>query len=656
MIRYGNTTPESARGDTLSRPNADSFRLLVESVKDYAIFMLDPEGRVHTWNAGAERIKGYTAEQIIGEHFSRFYPADAQQSGWPQRELDIAKREGRFEDEGWRVRQDGSRFWANVVITALRDPEGKLVGFAKVTRELTERRQREEALRLAEERFRLLVERVEDYAIFMLNASGYVESWNVGAERSHGYQAAEIIGRHFATFYTDDDVEQGVPWKDLALTRTRGRLEREGQRLRKTGDTFYANVVLTTMVTERGMLRGFSVITRDLTQTKRVEALEESDRRMREFLAILSHELRNPLAPIRHAVSILQRLPIDDAMMQTVRNVLDNQVSHLARVVDDLLEVSRIASGTIAIHREVVNLAGVIRSAVETVRPLVEERQHALHVAPFDAALQVRGDPVRLAQILTNLLNNAAKYTDPRGDIRLAVRRVDDQIELTVSDNGSGMTPQAIAHAFQFFTRGDRSLERSGGGLGVGLGLVKRLVELHGGRVEARSGGLGQGAEFCVWLPVGSPVTPEHGEAGDTAAAATGAAKAMGEIPCRRVLVVDDNADSAVSLSMLLAVMGHDTRVAKDGMEALEVAAEYRPQIAILDIGLPKLDGYEVAQRLRRTPHGARCLLVALTGWGQQTDRQRARDAGFDFHLVKPADPETLGDVLRAPLRTDAAP
>jgi PAS domain S-box-containing protein len=639
MISSGQTSPEPARGDALLRPGADSFRLLVESVKDYAIFMLDPDGRVTTWNAGAERIKGYTAEQIIGEHFSRFYPADAQQSGWPQRELDIAKREGRFEDEGWRVRRDGSRFWANVVITALRDPEGRLVGFAKVTRELTERRQREEALRETEERFRLLVERVEDYAIFMLDPSGYVESWNVGAERSYGYRAAEIIGRHFATFYGDDDIEQGLPWNDLALARARGRLEREGRRIRNIGECFAANVVLTAVVNDRGILRGFSVITRDLTQTKRIEVLEESDRRMREFLAILSHELRNPLAPIRHAVSILQRLTIDDATIRTVRDVLDNQVLHLARVVDDLLEVSRILSGTIAIRRDVVSVAGVIHNAVEAVKPLLEERRHALHIAPFDAALQARGDTVRLTQILTNLLNNAAKYTDPGGNIRLAVRRVDGELELTVSDDGTGMTPEAIAHAFEFFTQGDHTLERSGGGLGVGLGLVKRLAELHGGRVEAHSEGRGRGAEFRVWLPV---ATEAPGKASGPAI--------TGEAAHRRVLVVDDNADSAVSLSMLLTTMGHDTRIARDGVQALEAAAEYRPQMIILDIGLPKMDGYQVARQLRRTPHGAGCLLVALTGWGQESDRQRARDAGFDFHLVKPADLEALGEILRAPL------
>jgi CheY-like chemotaxis protein len=402
------------------------------------------------------------------------------------------------------------------------------------------------------------------------------------------------------------------------------------------------------MISEHGELRGFSVITRDLTQSRRVATLEESDRRMREFLAILSHELRNPLAPIKHAVSILHRLTITDPTVQTVRSVLDNQVSHLARVVDDLMEVSRIISGTIAIRRDVVDLAGVIHNAIEIAKPLIEEHAHTLHVAPFDAALQVRGDAVRLTQVLANLLNNAAKYTDPGGDIRLAARRVNGEIELAVSDNGTGMTPEAIAIAFQFFTQGDRSLERSSGGMGVGLGLVKRLVELHGGRVEASSAGPGQGTEFRVWLPAFADDKKEAVPADlDATADAT---------PGRRILVVDDNEDSAASLSMLLTAMGHDTRIANDGVQALEVATQYRPDIAILDIGLPQLDGYEVARRMRCTPDGAHCLLVALTGWGQESDRKRAQGAGFDVHLVKPVDPEALAELLRAPLPVQNRP
>jgi PAS domain S-box-containing protein len=643
-----NTTPDQNRGEHLVRPGADSFRILVESVEDYAIFMLDPDGRVATWNAGAEHIKGYTADQIIGQHFSKFYPADAQQISWPQRELDAAKREGRFEDEGWRVRQDGSRFWANVVITALRDPEGKLLGFAKVTRDLSERRAREEALRETEERFRLLIEQVQDYAIFMVDANGRVDTWNVGAERSYGYRAAEIIGHHFAAFYPNAEVERGDPWKQLALARSYGRLETEAQRIRRGGEPFHANVLLTPMIGEHGRLRGFSVITRDLTESKRVEALEESDRRMREFLAILSHELRNPLAPMRHAVSIMKRLAIEDTNLQSVRNVLDNQVSHLSRVVDDLMEVSRIASGTIGIRHAIVDLEGIIHNAVETVRPLIEERGHTLHIAPFDAALQLRGDAVRLTQILTNLLNNAAKYTDPGGDIRLSARRINDVIELAVSDNGIGMAPEVIAKAFQFFTQGDHTLERSGGGLGVGLGLVKRLVELHGGHVEAHSEGVGRGTEFRVRLPATFENKEEQFSVGPVPGVGSSTEPRPGEN--RRVLVVDDNPDSAASLSMLLAAMGHDTRTANDGARALEVAAEYQPEIAILDIGLPKIDGYEVARRLRQTSHGARCLLVALTGWGQESDRKRAQDAGYNFHLVKPANPEALGEILRAPL------
>ncbi|MFL6200205.1 MAG: PAS domain S-box protein, partial [Thermoanaerobaculia bacterium] len=327
----------------------DSFRLLVESVKDYAIFMLDPEGRIMSWNAGARNIKGYQAEEIIGRHFSIFYPPEAIARGWPEHELEVAKREGRFAEEGWRLRKDGSSFWANVVITALWDKTGTLRGFAKVTRDLTERRMRQEFLRESEERFRLLVESIKDYALFMLDPEGRIVSWNAGARALKGYRADEVIGRHFSLFYPSEAIARGWPEHELETAIAEGRFEDEGWRVRKDGSRFWANVIITPLYDEERRLRGFAKITRDLSDRKRVERLEEAERQMHEFLAMLAHELRNPLAPIRNALAVMQRSELNEQTLDWSRSVIDRQVTHLTRLVDDLLDVSRITKGKITL-------------------------------------------------------------------------------------------------------------------------------------------------------------------------------------------------------------------------------------------------------------------------------------------------------------------
>src|SRR4051812_22092430 len=282
-----------------SRPESNidqRLQLLIEAVTDYGIFMLDPEGHIMSWNTGAQKLKGWRREEILGQHFSIFYPPDAVASEWPQEELRLAKARGRFEDEGWRLRKDGTRFWANVVITALYGPMGELTGFAKITRDLTERRKHEEQLRESEERFRLLVDSVRDYAIFMLDPQGIVQSWNAGAQAIKGYEASEIIGRHFSVFYTPDDQAAHKAEIELEQAIAHGRVEDEGWRVRKDGTLFWANVVVTAVRGPDGQLRGFAKITRDMSERRRLEELEQSSRRMNEFLAMLAHELRNPLA------------------------------------------------------------------------------------------------------------------------------------------------------------------------------------------------------------------------------------------------------------------------------------------------------------------------------------------------------------------------
>ncbi len=1202
---------------------AEQLGLLVHRTADYAIFMLDPLGKVATWNTGAERIKQYKADEIIGQHFSKFYPQEAIDRGWPDHELKVATAEGRFEDEGWRIRKDGSQFWANVVITALRDEQGRLRGFSKVTRDLTERKEAEESLRRSEERFRHMVEGVQDYAIFMLDPHGNVATWNAGAERIKQYKAEEIIGQHFSKFYPQEALDRGWPAHELMVAAAEGRFEDEGWRVRKDGSQFWANVVITAITDGQGRLLGFTKVTRDLTERKKAEEsarrlveettarrvaeenaqliqeqrerlhvtlssigdavistdaegrveflnpvaqeligwgnedasrrtlsdvfrivnektrqpvenpalralkegvvvglanhtvliskdgrerpiddsaapikdsqgcvvgsvlvfrditekrqaqerlrvqqewlrvtlasigdaviatdaegrvtflnpvaegltgwpqaeaqgeplevvfnilnertrqpvenpvgrvlregvivglgnhtilvtrdgmerpiddsaapirdatgkligvvlifrdvteqrrgqalladsekrlrlaldagrmgvwdwnvrtgdlnwsdtleplyglapgtfggtfehfqqlvhpqdretvnatireslegggefsvefrnlwpngrvhwiagsgkvfpgddgrplrmigvgmdvtarrraeqtarfladasaalavlvdfestlqkvaslavpyfadwvavdmlesdgtlrrvavahidpakvqlahdlhrhyppdpaapggvwhilrtgqaeivpeitdemlmrsakdeellgimrqlglksyiavpltvrgktlgvltfiaaesghvyddtdlsvaqdlanraaiaidnsqlyreLREADRRKDEFLAILAHELRNPLAPIRNGLQVLRLAGGGGEMVNEARSMMERQLSHMVRLVDDLLDVSRITRNKLELRKERVALATVIHTAVETSRPLIEQFGHTFSVTLTPTPVYLDADPVRLAQVFSNLLTNAAKYTQPGGRIFLTAEVHGAEAVVQVRDTGLGIPADALSCIFEMFSQVDRNIERAQGGLGIGLTLVRRLAEMHGGTVEAKSEGPGRGSEFVVRLPVlkdsrqrSEGVTTEEGRQ----------ARAK-----RRILVVDDNQDSATSLGMMLTLMGNEVRTAEDGFAAVEAAQEFRPDLILLDIGLPKLNGYDACRRIREQPWSEGMVIVALTGWGQEEDRKRSREAGFDTHMVKPVEIAALESLL----------
>jgi CheY-like chemotaxis protein len=376
----------------------------------------------------------------------------------------------------------------------------------------------------------------------------------------------------------------------------------------------------------------------DITERRQAEdALKEVNERKDEFLAMLGHELRNPLAPIRSAAQILRVHGKGNSQLDWARSVIERQAMHLTRLVDDLLDVSRIVRGQIVLERSPLELREVIQSAVETSRPVILERHHKLEVLMPEEGLQVEGDLTRLAQVVANLLINAAKYTNEGGQIRVEGRREGPQAVVRVSDSGVGIGPSLLPHVFELFTQGERTLDRSQGGLGIGLTLVRRIVEMHGGAVEALSDGAGQGSEFIVRLPAI--------ELKARAATAPKAAQAASS-QVLRILVVDDNVDAAESIAMLLSLDGHEVRSVHDGRRALDLAAEFLPDLVLLDIGLPGMDGYEVARRLRMRQEIARMRLVAVTGYGQQEDRDRARDAGFDQHLVKPVEPDALNAVL----------
>jgi PAS domain S-box-containing protein len=515
----------------IERPTDPTFRLLVESVKDYAIFLLDPHGRIITWNAGAERIKGYLADEIIGRHFSVFYPPEDVTSDKPGRELAAALADGRVEDEGWRVRKDGSRFWANVVITALRDQTGVLRGFGKVTRDLTERKRTEEALRQNEEQFRLLIESVKDYAIITLNPDGTIASWNEGAERTMGFTAGEAIGRHFSLFYPPEAVAADKPGRELASALAEGRVEDEGWRVRKDGKRFWADTIITALRDARGRHRGFAKVTRDVTDRKRAgeelqdahdelehrvaertaelsaanEELRQEDRRRTDFLAMLAHELRNPLAPVRNAVQILRLADTDPATAEWARAMIDRQVRHLAGLIDDLLDASRLTRGLVRIRRERLDLGRLLQTIFEDRRRVLEDAGLTLTLSVPEHSVAIDGDPNRLTQIVTNLLDNATKFTDRGGRVDIALSTNNGQATVVVRDSGIGITADMMPRLFDIFAQADRSLERSRGGLGLGLALVKGLAELHGGSVGAASDGPGQGATFNVRLPLAAP-------------------------------------------------------------------------------------------------------------------------------------------------------
>ena len=613
------------------------FRLVVDAVSDYAIFLLDPDGCIQTWNRGAQLIKGYERDEVIGRHFSMFYPEDLLARNWPEMELNTARELGRFEDEGWRLRKDGSRFWASVVITRLVDAQGRLRGFAKITRDLSERRQQDEKLRVSEERFRMLVEGVRDYAIFMLDPQGHIISWNAGAQKNKGYTAEEIIGKHFSIFYPENLVQADWPGEELRRALQHGQFEDEGWRIRKDGTRFWANVLITPVYDERGEHRGFAKVTRDMTDKRRISALEDEGRRITQFLAMLGHELRGPLAPIANAVAILEMIEVESPEIRQARAVISRQLKHMTRLVDDLLDVGRITSGKIHLECKPVNLREAVADAIETVEPLVRTKGHALKLELADEVdLWTSGDKARLIQVAGNLLTNAVKFTPNGGQITVALTREGAHIHLSVKDSGVGIPRRSLTDIFQPFVQGDKDASRSGGGLGLGLSVVQQIVALHGGDVAAYSAAeLGSGSEFVVRLP-----------AIDAPADSAVSANPLRRGESRRILVVDDNHDAVNTMRTILRAIGHRVDVAFDGPSALEAIRNGDADAVLLDIGLPGLSGLEVAHKLRaemaRPPP-----LIAITGYGQDGDRDAALQAGFHAYLTKPVDVAELSQLLQ---------
>jgi PAS domain S-box-containing protein len=489
------------------------YQLLVESVRDYAIFALDPNGVILSWNAGAERIKGYLAHEVLGRHFSIFYRPEDLAADKPGLELRVAARDGRVEDEGWRLRKDGSQFWASVVVTALRDPHGNLVGFAKVTRDLTERRRAEDQLRTSEERFRVLIQSVQDYGIFMLDPDGRVASWNEGARRIKGYEAEEILGRHFSVFYPASAKASGFPDHELEVARAVGRFEDEGWRVRKDGTQFWANVVITALFGDDGSLLGFAKVTRDLTErraaqqreledARRLADAEASSRAKSGFLAAMSHELRTPLNAISGYAQLMQEGiagPVSEQQREYLTRIITSQ-QHLLAIVNDLLNYSRIEAGEVAYEREPVSMREVVDRVLAMVTPQAERKGLELTTGRCGTEIVALADQLKTEQVLLNLVSNAVKFTPDGGAVTVSCGRIERAVTIEVRDDGPGIPEDKQQDIFEPFVQLGRTLTSTHEGAGLGLAISRDLARAMGGDVTVESI-LGAGSTFVLRLP-----------------------------------------------------------------------------------------------------------------------------------------------------------
>ncbi|HMV46664.1 MAG TPA: PAS domain S-box protein [Blastocatellia bacterium] len=619
------------------RESEERLRAIFESsVVGFAV--LKPDTSFEEVNDAFCTITGYAREELLGMQCVRLSPPeDAARTLESYRQL-LSGERASFVIEKRYLKKDGAPIWVLNSTSVTHDAANQPLRLVIVCQDITERRKIEETLRESEERFRNMA----DHAPVMIwvtvpdgNCTYLSKSWY----EFTGQTIDEGLGFGWLNAVHPDD-RRHAEEIFAAATERREAFQMDYRLRRRDGEYRWAIDSAAPRFEMDGQFRGYIGSVIDITERKEMEdALKEADRRKDEFLAMLAHELRNPLAPIRNAAQVLKLIGTADASQRWAGEVIERQTQHLTRLVDDLLEVSRITQGKVTLTRQPLDLAAIINRAVETSRPLIESRRHQLTVALPPAPVRLEGDLTRLVQVVGNLLNNAAKYTDEGGRIRLAATLENNEAIIRVEDDGIGISADLLPHVFDLFTQADRSLDRSQGGLGIGLTLVRNLVELHGGRVEAHSEGSGCGSQFIVRLPALSATseTDDPAQSGETNQTAA---------PGLKVLVVEDSADSAEMMAFVLKLGGHQVRIASDGAEALEAAAVFQPQAVLCDIGLPGMNGYEVAAQLRRQPDFAQTTLIALTGYGQEDARRRAKESGFDYHLVKPVDPDALVSLL----------
>jgi PAS domain S-box-containing protein len=617
---------------------------IVES-SEVAIISKSLDGIIQSWNAAAERMFGHTGEQAIGKHISLVIPPDrlAEEDAIIA-SLRAGKRVEHFETV--RQRADGSRLWVSLTVSPMKDDAGKVVGASKMVIDIDARKHAE----AERERFATLIENSTDF-VGLCDLDGVPIFINHAGLEMVGLDSIEEARsvRVWDFFFPEDEPRIRDELFPAVLEQGHGDVEVRFRHF-KTGAPIWMAYKLLTLLDDAGQPVAIGTVSQDITQRKRLEDnlrglaadLSEADARKDEFLATLAHELRGPLAPLSNVLEIWKRTK-DPGRLERARGTMERQLGQLVRLVEDLLDLNRITHNRLELRRRRVNLADAIHQAVEATRPLADSLGHELHVELPPEPVWLSADAARLAQVFGNLLHNACKYTDPGGGIWITAERHGGEAVITVRDTGIGISADQLDKIFEMFIQAETEPDKSrGGGLGIGLTLVKRLVRMHDGVIEARSAGSGQGSAFVVRLPVV--------DSREAAPASPPAATARAEEPQRgrRVLVVDDNVDSASSLAMLLQLEGHETYTAHDGVEALAAIDQHRPDVALLDIGLPKMSGHDVARQIRERPWGKQVALIAVTGWGQDEDRRKSREAGFDAHLVKPVDRDALADLMHS--------
>ena len=601
-----------------------------------AILTKSPEGIVQSWNAAAEKLFGYRADEIIGRSIKTLIPPDRLHE---ETEILARLHQGQPSErlETIRLTKDGRQVHVSVSVSPLRDRDGRIIGASKVVHDVTETVVAREALRKERELLATTLASIGD-AVIVTDPAGRITTLNTRAQQLTGWSQSDACGQELTTVFhiinehTRERVENPVD-KVLRHGVIVG-LANHTLLIDKHGDEWPIDDSAAPIRQADGSILGVVLVFRDIAERRRAEeALRTADRRKDEFLAVLSHELRNPLAPIRMAITMLQQTGPPEPQQRELRDIIDRQSRQLTRLLDDLLDISRIASGKIALRIDRLSLMLAVTSAVEAVRPHIDAADQTLELRMPAEPIEVDGDLGRLAQVFSNLLNNASKYSDRGAKICVVVEREHGKAVIRVIDTGPGISRDQLTRIFEMFAQVDQPHDRGSGGLGVGLWLAKTFVGLHRGDIEARSEGPGRGSEFIVKLPL-----PDH----RPEAARTGEdTRPVPAVSSRRILVTDDNVDASAMLAETLRRAGHEVRTANDGEASLRIAQDFRPDAAIVDIGMPGLDGYEVAQRLRRA-FGRTIKLIALTGWSQDSDRRRAAEAGFDRHLTKPVEPPDL--------------